>query len=142
MEITEPFYRAAERRIEWLTLALGTLAGLGAAVRWGWRSAAGVALGALLSWMNYRWLKQGIDALAWLAGEHAETTKGRVPLRVYAKFFGRFVLLLAVLYVILSGSWLPAAAVLGGLFTLVAAVLGELLYELARGWRQPESKGS
>jgi len=52
---------------------------------------------------------------------------------VYAKFFGRFALLLVVVYVILSRSWLPVAAVLGGLFAVVAAVMIELMWELLRG---------
>jgi len=34
---------------------------------------------------------------------------------------------------------LPAAAILAGLFTLVAAVLVELIYELLRGGRQPDA---
>jgi hypothetical protein len=51
---------------------------------------------------------------------------------VYAKFFGRFALLLVVVYVILSRSWLPVAAVVGGLFAVVVAVMIELMWELVR----------
>ena len=58
---------------------------------------------------------------------------------VYAKFFGRFALLLVVVYVILSRSWLPVAAVLGGLFAVVAAVMIELMWELVRGKRGTET---
>jgi len=55
------------------------------------------------------------------------------------KFFGRFALLLLVVYVILSRSLLPVAAVVAGMFALVAAVMIELLLELARGGRGSET---
>lgn len=135
MASNEGYYRAAERRIEWLTLVIGAAATLALAVRWGGRSAAGLALGALLAWGNYRWLKQGVTAMVKSSAAQADAAKPRVPKRVYVKFFGRFALLVAVVYVILSRSWLPLGPVLAGLFTLVAAVLLELLYELLRGAR-------
>ena len=56
--------------------------------------------------------------------------RSKVPKKVIAKFFGRYVLLLGALYAILSYSLLPAAAFLAGLFAMVVAVLAELLYEL------------
>lgn len=121
------------RRVEYLTLGLGATASLVVAIRWGWRAAAGLALGALLSWVNYRWLKQGVAALAQLSVTQADAPKVRIPKRVYLKFFGRFALLLAAVYVILSGSLVPGATVLAGLFAVVAAVLVELIYQLARG---------
>jgi hypothetical protein len=138
----EDFYRAAERRIEGLTLGLGTMVALAAAIRYGWRAASGLAVGAALAWVNYRWLKQAVDVAARLSAGQAEASKIRIPKRVYAKFFGRFALLLAAAYAILSRSWLPAAAILAGLFTLVAAVLVELIYELLRGGRQPDASRS
>lgn len=131
----DAFYRAAERRIEYLTLGLGAAATLVAAVRWGWRAGAGLALGAALAWVNYRWLKQGVAALVKLSAEQAGAEQARVPKRVYLKFFGRFALLIVVVYAILSRSLLPAAAVLAGLFALAAAVLLELLHELVWGNR-------
>ncbi len=133
------FYRAAERRIEYLTLSLGAIAALAVAIRYGWRAALGLALGAALAWVNYRWLKQAVDVAARLSAAQAEASKIRIPKRVYAKFFGRFALLLVAACAILSRSWLPAAAILAGLFTLVAAVLVELIYELLRSGRQPDA---
>ena len=139
MAASEEFYRAAERRIEWLTLGLGAGATGVAAVRSGWRAALGVALGVALAWVNFRWLKQGVGALAQLFTAQAGATEVRIPKRVYAKFLGRFVLLIAIVYVILSRSWLPAVAVLAGLFALVAAVLVEVFFQLAGGGRQSDA---
>ena len=62
-----------------------------------------------------------------------------MPVSVYAKFFGRFALLLAVVYVILSRSLLPVAAVLGGLFAVIAAVMIEVMWELVRPRRGTET---
>ena len=131
----DSFYGAAEKRIEWLTLGLGAVAAVFAAIRWEWRAGAGVALGALLTWVNFRWLKQGVGALVAVSTAQAGSEHARVPLSVYLKFFGRFALLLGVVYVILSRSILPAAAVLGGLFSLVGAVMLEVIFELLRGKR-------
>jgi hypothetical protein len=69
----------------------------------------------------------------------ANSARVRVPVGVYAKFFGRFALLLVVVYVILSRSWLPVAAVVGGLFAVVVAVMIELMWELVRTGRGTET---
>ncbi len=129
----DSIYVAAEHRIEWMTLAFGSAGAVFVLMRWGWRPGAGVALGAGLAWVNFRWLKQGVTALVKISTAQAGSEHARVPMTVYAKFFGRFALLLAVVYVILSRSLLPVAAVLGGLFAVVAAVMIELMWELVRG---------
>ena len=135
----DSFYGAAERRIEWFTLALGLAGAAFAVARWGWRPGAGVALGSALTWLNFRWLKQGAGALVAVSTAQAGSDQARVPRTVYLKFFGRFTLLLLVVYVILSRSLLPVPAVLCGLFAVVAAVMIELIFELARGGGGTES---
>jgi hypothetical protein len=136
MAESDSIYITAVQRIEWMTLMFG-LAGAGFVfLRWGWRAGAGVALGAALAWLNFRWLKQGVNALVRISTPRADSQFARVPRSVYAKFFGRFALLLLVVYVILSRSWLPVAAVLGGLFAVVAAVMIELMWELVRTRRE------
>ena len=139
MAIPDSFYGAAERRVEWFTLALGTAGTAFAYFHWEWHAGAAFALGALLAWINFRWLKQGVGALVAVSTAQAGSEHARVPRMVYVKFFGRFALLLLVVYVILSRSILPMAEVLSGLFALVAAVLIELIFELARGGRGAES---
>ena len=140
MEAPDTFYRAAERRIEWLTLGLGLAATLFAAVRWGWAWGGGVLCGAVFTWINFRWLKQGVDALVRVSAAQHGAEHPRVPRKVYVKFFGRFALLLLAVYVILSRSWLPSAAVMAGLFVVVGAVLAELIFELVRGGRETETR--
>ena len=60
MADSDSIYVAAEHRIEWMTLAFGLAGAMFVLVRWGWRPGAGVALGAALAWLNFRWLKQGV----------------------------------------------------------------------------------
>lgn len=126
-------YAHAQKRIEWFTLALGLTAALATTWRWGWRGGLGLAIGSALSWLNFRGLGAGISTLAGLSSAKPGVEAPRVPRSVYVKFFGRFVLLLVAVYVILSRSLLPAGAVLAGLFAVVAAVLIEIVYELLRG---------
>ena len=139
MAESDSIYVAAEHRIEWMTLAFGLAGAVFVLLRWGWRPGAGVALGAALAWLNFRWLKQGVTALVKISTAQANSEHARVPMSVYAKFFGLFALLLVVVYVILSRSLLPVAAVLGGLFAVVAAVMIELMWELVRGRRGTET---
>jgi len=143
----EPFGAATLRRIEWLTLALGGLGAVWAAWRWGWRGAVGLALGATLSWVNYRWLKGSVRAFAAAAVAQteapAEAQRVRVPRGAYFKFFGRFALLLGAVYVILTRTWFPAISVLAGLFASAAGVIVGLLWEmLSSGVRGSVRRGS
>lgn len=96
---------------------------------------AGVSLatGAALSLVNYRWLKDGVAAISQMAAVQSEKQQVRIPRIIYIKFFGRFVLLLAAVYVILTRSLLIAEWLLTGLFVVVAAVLAEMIYLLSRG---------
>jgi hypothetical protein len=136
----DSFYARAERRIEWMTAVVGLVAALFAVFRWGWRPGAGVAIGAGLMWLNFRWLKQGVAALVTVSTAQQGMPRARVPWGIFAKFFGRFALLLVVVYVILSRSLLPAGAVVAGLFALVAAVMIELLFEILRGKSGTETR--
>ncbi|MGH9773361.1 MAG: ATP synthase subunit I [Candidatus Acidiferrales bacterium] len=131
----EAFYRAAERRIEWLTLASGGTAAVVTCIRWGINPAVSLSLGALVSWVNFRWMKQGIAGLEMLSTAQADAPKPRVPRKVYAKFLGRYALLIVGSYAILRSTKFPAAAFLAGLFAIAAGVLVEMIYELGRGGR-------
>jgi hypothetical protein len=139
MAESDSFYATAEHRIEWLTLVFGIAGTAFVFVPWGWRAGAGVALGASLAWLNFRWLKQGVTTLVKISAAQVDSEHPRVPFGIYAKFFGRLALLLVVVYVILSRSLLPAMAVFGGLFAVVAAVMIELMWELVRGARGTET---
>ena len=140
MSNDDAFYAAAERRIEYLTVAIGVIASIAVAIHWGPKSGAGLAVGAALSWINYRWMKQGVNALAKLSTAQAGEENARVPVSVYFKFIGRYALLIVAAYVILRGFSLPAASVLAGFFVVVAAVIVELIGQLFRGGPLPRAQ--
>jgi hypothetical protein len=132
---SEAFGSATLRRIEWLTLALGAAGSVAAGWRWGWRGALGLAIGAILSWLNFRWLKGSVLAFGRAATVTSDENPqaARAPKSAYFKFFGRFVLLLIAVYVILTHSAFPAVALLAGLFASAAAVVVGVLWELTLG---------
>jgi hypothetical protein len=140
MELSEKFYEAVERRIEQLTLIIGAVGGVYAASHWGWRSGIGFAAGAVLSWLNFRWLEQGIGGLFRAAVPQAGPEPYRVSSWIYARFFARMALLAGAVYVILRVAWFPGRAVLGGLFALIAAVILEVTYEVATGFSEPRPR--
>jgi hypothetical protein len=135
----ESFYAAAERRIEHFTLAIGAIASIATGIFWNLKAGAGVAAGAVLAWINYRWMKQGINALARVSTAQAGAEKPRVPASVYLKFLGRYALLIIAAYVILRGFSLPAASIMAGLFAVAAAVLVEMTVQLFRSGPQPRA---
>jgi hypothetical protein len=124
---------AIERRLEYFLLGSGAVATLVAATGWGLRFAEGAAIGTAICWLNFRWLKQGATAVIRIGMAQAGAETVRVPRILHVKFFGRLVLLLAVVYVILVRLRLPVLATLCGLVAVFPAVVVELIYELWRG---------
>jgi len=86
----------------------------------GWTWGAGFAIGAAVSWLNFRWLKQIADALG-----------GKRPRARLAVILGlRYLLLGAGAYVIVRFTSISLPAALAGLFVAVAAVIFEILFQL------------
>lgn len=111
------FDRAAPR-IGRFMAAIAALGTVGALAMGGWKWGAGFLLGAVLSGLNYRWLTQLVGGL------------GGKPARGSVFLAFRYLLLGGVGYVILRYSPLNMAAVLTGLFVLIAAVFVELIFEI------------
>jgi hypothetical protein len=82
------------------------------------RFGAGFAVGAGLAILSYLWLHQAVEALM-SAGQV------RPPKRVFAKVFVRYPLAFAAVYLFYRTGWLPATAILAGLFVPVGGVLIE-----------------
>jgi hypothetical protein len=119
----DDFYERVTSRIFRVTLAIAG-AGTVTALAWrGWRVGAGFALGAAISWLNFRWLKHAVDSLS---------GKGARPrLAVLAGF--RYLLLGGGAYVILRYSSISLGATLAGLFVSVTAVIVEVFFEVVYG---------
>jgi hypothetical protein len=122
--------RRRERRLEWLTLALGFGAAAAVYFRFTPLAAAGVAIGTMLAWVNLRWLEQGVQAIAMLSTAQAGQLRPRISSWVYVRLFGRYALIGVVLYVTVSRLAVPLISVLGGLFALGAAAMVSGIYEV------------
>jgi len=119
-----------ERRISWLTLLIGSLAALLVAVLrdrlWG----AGLAIGAALAWLNFRWLRRGLDALVTASTAQAGKEKPSVPLLTYFAMLFRYVLIALAVYVIFEYLRVPLVSMVVGLCALGAATIAASVYEI------------
>ena len=54
-------YELTERRIARLTLLVGIVASVAAAFLYSLRTGFGVLVGAILAWINFRWLERAVS---------------------------------------------------------------------------------
>jgi ATP synthase I chain len=111
----------AVARIWKLVWAIGAGGAIALLVWRGWAWGAGWVIGTAVSALNFRWLRQLTEAIGGPAGKPRK-----------AVFLGlRYVFLGGGAYVILKYSAISLPAALSGLFVSVAAVIIEILLELA-----------
>jgi hypothetical protein len=117
--MTDPEY--ALERIHRVTFAIAAAGVLGALAWGGWTWGAGFAIGSGISWLNYSFLKQ----LAYSVGK----PKTRKRIVVFAGL--RYFIFGGGAYVILRLTRISTPALLLGLFVSVAAVIVEIIVQLA-----------
>ena len=127
-------YALTERRIARLTLLLGAIAAAGACLLFSIRVGAGVLIGALLAWVNFRWLKSALDTVTRAATAQSKASKARVPLGSVFGLIGRYLLLAVSVYAIFIFLGIPILSMLVGLCALGAATMGASLYEVFQSW--------
>ena len=127
-------YALTERRIARLTLVLGGIASVSAGFLFSVKVGAGVLIGALLAWINFRWLKNALDTVAHAATAQAEPSNARVPIGSLFGLIGRYLLIAVSVYVIFIFFRIPILSMLVGLCALGAATIGASLYEVFQSW--------
>lgn len=125
----EPFLRA-ERWIGHLTLVLGAVTAAIVAVARGGRWGGGIVAGAALAWLNFRWLRQGMDALVAASTAQADQPKPEVPVSTWFKAMFRYGLIGLSVYVIFKYLNVPILSMIFGLCALGAATLAVSVYEI------------
>ena len=90
------------------------------------KAALSVAAGAVLSYINFHWLKQAIDFVV-LQGAQGQGSRG-----VMFRFVARYALIGVFLYVTIRSSALQLVFVFAGLLTYVVAILIECISEVVR----------
>jgi hypothetical protein len=115
-------------------LVLAFLLPLGAWLWLGWRTALGLACGCAVAYLNFHWLKRGVEALADRIVRAGKPQSGK---GIVARFLLRYLLMGLAAYGILTVSPASVYGLLAGLFLPVAAIACEAAYEiyvaLARG---------
>jgi small-conductance mechanosensitive channel len=122
--------RATERRIAWLTLVLGFTSGAIVALighrRWG----AGLGIGTALAWLNYRWLRRGVNTLVLSSKGQAGSEKPRVPTGTYFLMLFRYGLIAVTVCVIFGYLKVPLLSMIAGLCALAVAAISASVYEI------------
>jgi ATP synthase I chain len=123
----DQFYDRALERIRRFMLALAALGALACAALFRWPVAAGFAIGAIVSYLNHRWLERAVEAV----GERITTGQSRERGRgIIARAVLRYVFVAAGAYVIFNVSRAGLYGFLGGVCLPIAAVACEVAVEL------------
>ena len=130
---SEAFYSGAMPRIERAMLILGLLVSLAGWVRFGWRTALGLACGCAIAYVNFVWLKRGVTAFA---DRVTETKIEQSGGGIVARFLLRYLLMAAAAYAIFTVSRASLYGLLAGLFLPVAAIACEAAYEVYAALRR------
>src|SRR5580698_10757835 len=120
------FYGGAARRILWSIIVLSVIIVPLTWVRFGRATAEGFFLGAVISYVNFRWLERAVNGLARAIVEFQSPERGGF---IVFRFLIRY-LLIAIVASVIFISW-PRAfkGMLFGLCLPVAAMMGEAVYE-------------
>jgi hypothetical protein len=121
---------ATERRIAWLTLVMGAAVAIvtGLSYRWIW--AAGLAIGSVLAYLNFRWLRRGMDGLVAASTAQSDAAQPRVPVGTYFRALFRYGLIAMIVYVIFKVLSIPLVSMVLGLLALGAAAVTASVYEV------------
>jgi hypothetical protein len=122
-------YAEAESRINRLTLIIGAVAAVAAWAAFSPRAASGVLAGSVLAWLNARWMQEALDTLTRRSRAHSGEEPRRVSVWTWVKFFSRYGLMAAVIYVMFKYFDVPVVSILCGLLALGAAIMAEFAYE-------------
>ena len=123
-------YERSESRISYCTLLFGVAAAVPVALSHGWHWGAGILIGAVLAWLNFHWLKQGLDALAAAASSQSGHPAPRVPVATYVKALFRYGLIALAVYVIFKYLNVPVLSMVLGLCALGAAAFVVSVHEI------------
>ena len=130
-----------DSRLWKISLGLGIPACLAALILGGLDSGLGFLAGAFLSWINFRWLKQGVDHL--LESTRSSQAPPRKAVRgAIFKYFLRYGLIGLSLYATFRLGFLEVFGFFSGLLLVVAAVLVECVLQVIKGWTEDPCHGT
>jgi len=122
-----------ERRIAWLTLLFGFTGAIATLLTRRTLFAAGLTIGTVLAWLNFRWLARGLDALVAQSTAQSGAEKPRVPITTYFFAAFRYTLIALAMCVIFKFLYVPLVSMILGLCALGAAAIAASVYEVLTG---------
>jgi len=114
-------------RIQRVAIALSVTATLAAFLLANWPSGLGLAIGSTLALINFIWLHRGTETMVQRMLAPTESISSR--LRLMSHFPGRYLLVIAVAYVILKSYPRLLVGFIVGLILPILASMGEGIYE-------------
>jgi hypothetical protein len=123
---TDDFYAHAIERVQRIMIVISIALLATAQVYFGWRIAIGVALGNVISYVNFHWLKRVVAGVADLAAQSATAVSAR---SIVMRFLVRYFLMALLGFAILTVSRESLYGFFAGLLVTVAALLCEAVYE-------------
>jgi hypothetical protein len=132
----DDFYARTIERVQRLMIVISVAALVTAQVYFGWRISLGVAVGCIIGYLNFHWLKTVVAGLADLAANSGTPVSSR---GIVMRFLVRYFLMALLGFVILTVSRESLYGFFAGLLVTVAALLCEALYE---GYKAVASESS
>jgi ATP synthase I subunit len=126
--LNDPYYTTVENRLTRIGLVLAGLTLVVGALFVSRKFVVSFLVGAVISYLNFCWMKQGVDRL--IGSFASEVTPAPRPSgkRVIFKYFLRYALIGGTLYAIFRFQFFEARGAIIGLLLFVAAVLFECLH--------------
>ena len=122
----ESFYSGAAERIPRFMIGLGFLFTAASWWEFGRAAALGFLGGSVIAFLNFRWLKSGVTALADRVTNAGKAQSGK---GIVFRFLLRYVLMGTAAYVILTSFPASLRGLFAGLFLPVGAIACEAVYE-------------
>jgi hypothetical protein len=119
-----------EVRIGWLTLVFGSAATVAAIISGNRAWAGGLAVGTFLGWLNFLWLRRGLDALVLASTAQHGHEKPLVPWWTWVLALFRYTLIGLTVYVIFIYRNIPLASMILGLCAMAAAAIAASVWEI------------
>lgn len=125
-----PVGQRTVRRIAYLIPGFGFTGGLLAVLfhRLDW--AEGLIVGSGLAWLNFRWLRRGVEAFTLRTARNMSSGRPRTHAATYFAAIFRYVLIGAAVYVIFNYLHVPIVSIALGLCAFVAATIVASVWEI------------
>ena len=126
--LNDPYYATVENRLTRIGMVLGGSTLVVGALFVSWKFVVSFLVGAVISYLNFCWMKQGVDRLIGSFANEVSLSPRPSGERVIFKYFLRYALIGGTLYAIFRFQFFEARGAILGLLLFVAAVLFECLH--------------